>query len=150
MRAGRERIGGGCKISHRQDGGRRCGAKDETEKKRNKKKGGETSGEGRGKTHRPIVPAGRQPKSRPLIRRSNIRGALGWLAGWLAGWLVGWLVGWLLGWLVGWLVGRRQRSAWREEDAKLQSGVRERYEKRWARVGQGRVGGLTGRQMIPP
>lgn len=45
-----------------------------------------------GKTHRPIVPAGRQPKSRPLICRSNIRGALGWLA-WLVGWLFGWLVG---------------------------------------------------------
>lgn len=35
-----------------------------------------------GKTHRPIVPAGRQPKSRPLICRSNIREALGWLVGW--------------------------------------------------------------------
>ena len=39
---------------------------------------------------------GRQPKSRPLICRSNIREALAWL---------------------GWFVGSRQRSAWREKDA---------------------------------
>lgn len=73
-----------------------------------------------GKTHRPIVPAGKQPKSRPLICRSNIREALGWL--------------------VGWLVGRRQRSAWREEDAEPKWSAQE-IRKRWVGVG-GRVGGL--------
>ncbi|KAL0114515.1 hypothetical protein PUN28_011652 [Cardiocondyla obscurior] len=65
-----------------------------------------------GKTHRPIVPAGRQPKSRPLICRSNIREALGWL------------------------VGRRQRSALREEDAEPKWSARE-IRKRWVGVGQG-------------
>lgn len=60
-----------------------------------------------GKTHRPIVPAGRQPKSRPLICRSNIREALGWLVGWLAG-------------------GKEVPSVRRTPN---QSGVRERYEK---------------------
>lgn len=68
-----------------------------------------------GKTHRPIVPAGRQPKSRPLICRSNIREALGWLVGWLAG-------------------GKEVPSVRRTPN---QSGVRERYEKDelgWVRV----------------
>lgn len=68
-----------------------------------------------GKTHRPIVPAGWQPKSRPLICRSNIREALGWLVGWLAG-------------------GKEVPSVRRTPN---QSGVRERYEKDelgWDRV----------------
>lgn len=60
-----------------------------------------------GKTHRPIVPAGRQPKSRPLICRSNIREALGWLVGWLAG-------------------GKEVPGVRRTPN---QSGVRKRYEK---------------------
>lgn len=60
-----------------------------------------------GKTHRPIVPAGWQPKSRPLICRSNIREALGWLVGWLAG-------------------GKEVPGVRRTPN---QSGVRKRYEK---------------------
>lgn len=81
-----------------------------------------------GKTHRPIMPAGRQPKSRPLICRSNIREALGWR--------------------VGWLVGRRQRSAWREEDAEPKWSTREirkesgEREVDWAR-GSGWVDGAA-------
>ncbi|KAF7379516.1 hypothetical protein HZH66_014887 [Vespula vulgaris] len=68
-----------------------------------------------GKTHRPIVPAGRQPKSRPLICRSNIREALGWL--------------------VGWLVGGKEVPGVRRTPN--QSGVHERHEKE----GGGREGG---------
>lgn len=73
-----------------------------------------------GKTHRPIVPAGRQPKSRPLICRSNIREALGWLVGWLAG-------------------GKEVPGVRRTPN---QSGVRERYEKEGAGgLGWDRVSG---------
>lgn len=84
-----------------------------------------------GKTHRPIVPAGRQPKSRPLICRSNIREALGWLVGWLAG-------------------GKEVPGVRRTPN---QSGVRERYEKDglgWDRASGWVNGGGRGGQMIPP
>lgn len=84
-----------------------------------------------GKTHRPIVPAGRQPKSRPLICRSNIREALGWLVGWLAG-------------------GKEVPGVRRTPN---QSGVRERYEKDglgWDRTSGWVNGGGRGGQMIPP
>lgn len=83
-----------------------------------------------GKTHRPIVPAGRQPKSRPLICRSNIREALGWLVGWLAG-------------------GKEVSGVRRTPN---ESGVRKRYEKDglgWDRA-SGWVNGGRGGQMIPP
>ncbi|KAL2750488.1 hypothetical protein V1477_001278 [Vespula maculifrons] len=79
--------------------------------------GGGGGGEEDGKTHRPIVPAGRQPKSRPLICRSNIREALGWL--------------------VGWLVGGKEVPGVRRTPN--QSGVHERHEKE----GGGREGGWT-------
>ncbi|KAL2712153.1 hypothetical protein V1478_018388 [Vespula squamosa] len=72
-----------------------------------------------GKTHRPIVPAGRQPKSRPLICRSNIREALGWL--------------------VGWLVGGKEVPGVRRTPN--QSGVHERHEKEGGGGGGGREGG---------
>jgi len=89
-------------------------------KKKNKKMTRERWEED-GKTHRPIVPAGRQPKSRPLICRSNIREALGWLVGWLAG-------------------GKEVSSVRRTPN---QSGVRKRYEK--DRLGWDRVSGWVTR-----
>lgn len=91
---------------HWRDDGKRCRTKDRMEKRKIKKMTGERQEED-GKTHRPIVPAGRQPKSRPLICRSNIREALGWLVGWLAG-------------------GKEVPGVRRTPN---QSGVRKRYEK---------------------
>lgn len=85
------------------DEGRKKGVEDRGREGGRKKKGRKG-----GETHRPIVPAGWQPKSRPLIRRSNIREALGCLVGWLAG-------------------GKEVAGTRRTPN---QSEVRERYEKK--------------------
>lgn len=98
---------------------RREEARGRKKKKERKGKGREGKEEEEGKTHRPIVPAGWQPKSRPLIRRSNIREALGCLVGWLAG-------------------GKEVAGTRRTPN---QSEVRERYEKKGGSEG---VGGATG------